>query len=432
MKQATLQPPDEEDPVSKSISCLHMTLEIQPKTPPTKSTGVQYNNTQDSQFTNQLDTKIQTPPQFLITSVSEKKLIDENEVPVDDDRQEDHCAFQLDLTPAINTASDECAYSETELREAMTLLMTRKKRPSEAMIPHLRSYLKRAIYQAIVEQNYDEAEYLKQVETRLNAQKEEDVNFRAEKTRRIKTVDDRINSMKEKIEEIKAKWTEKIEDFDREKKEKMDEIKTKHKAELDKFEEHWNSPTTMMAFTKPSPQLLQIRKLQKTSALANDFQRAKELKRKGDELEQMETQKATQKATTAMQIAYKNLREKQNKEIEFTTMNWRRQLVMMHGERDSELKQANLCLKQLQLKKDECKASKVRPLSCLTPKRKDPRGLTTPTTPRTRRQRADYRFISTQEKLTLMGFDVKDVVRTRRPSTGKRRSKSVTRPDLQL
>ena len=409
------------DRFREAISCLHMTLERQ-----IRDELAKMDENEEIEMAN--EPKVTEPvereqPKLLITSVSDPKLIET--VPEKED-----VAFDLDLSQATQT---ESGYSERQFKDAIERLMTRKRRPPDEMVSPLKAYIKKSLANAIIDQDYDSAEYLKEAEDRLNAQKVEDVNFKAEKSKRIKTVDDRISGMKERIEEIKAKWAEKIANFDREKKEKLDEIKAKHEAELDRFEEHWNESTTMMAFSKPSPQLLQIRKLQRTSALANDFQRARELKRKGDDLEKLETQQATQKATLAMQVAYKNLKEKQSKELEFTTMNWRRQLIMMQGERDSELKQANLCLKQLQLKKDECKASKVRPLSCITPKRREPKALATPTTPRTRRQLADYRFISTQEKLTLMGFDVKDVVRGRRPATAKRRANSVARrPDLQI
>lgn len=347
---------------------------------------------------------------ILITRVADAKLADGLVTAVH---------FPLADPPVVTVEEPEC--TDEDLQRAVDELMTRRRRPPTELVAPLRAYIKRRLADAIDAEDYDTAEYFKEAEDRLNEESPDAATFAAEKKQRMRGVDDRIATMKQKIDEIKSRWEEKIAAFDAEKKEKLEEIKARHEAELDRFEEHWNNPTTVMAFSKPSPQLLQLRKLQKTSALTNDFQRAKELKRRGDELEREETRQAERKATASMKAAYRNLKEKQAKEIEFATMNWRRQLVMMQGERDAELEQANLCMRQLQIKKDECKTAKARPLSCIS-KPRDPKAIATP---RMRRQVTDYKGITTQEKLTLMGFNTKDVIRSRRQ--GKRPLSSARR-----
>ena len=362
-------------------------------------------------------TSEQEPESVLITRVSDAVRADSNLVTA--------VHFPLSAPPIVTTeqsSETDQEPSESDLRHALDELMTRRRRPPDHLLGPLTAYVKRLLADAILAEDYDTAEQLKEAESRLAEERPEDSTRAAEKKQRLRDVDGRITSMKQKIDEIKSRWAATIAALDSEKKMKLEEIKARHESEQDKFEEHWNTPTTVMAFSKPSPQLLQLRRLQKTSALTNDFQRAKELKLRADELEKEETKLAERKATASMQAAYKNLVDKQAKEIEFATMNWRRQLLMMQGERDAELEKANLCLRQLQIKKDECQTTRVRPLSCLSKPKKDPKAIATP---RTRRQITDYKAATTQEKLQLMGFNVKDVIRTnrqgRRPLTSARR-----------
>ena len=180
-------------------------------------------------------------------------------------------------------------------------------------------------------------------------------------------------------------------------------------------------------------------KLQKIKALSNDFAGAKELKKRGDQLEKEETRRAERKAMSSMKNAYNQLLSKQQREFEFAKQNWQRQRNLIENEREQEIHSIELTLKQLLNKlnefKDKNKNSRNSVLSNSpkfsnsanlshtekVKKSKVKREVKTPatTTPRTRKQVAKFRTQPRQEKLALNGLNVHQYVKSSKSSSKK-------------
>jgi hypothetical protein len=215
-----------------------------------------------------------------------------------------------------------------------------------------------------------------------------------------------------------------MEEFDSQKIARLGEMKTRHQHELGDLEAHWSDPSTLLGFSKRSTELILIRKQQRMSALASEFARAKELKRRGDELERVETAEAERKATESMRAASHNLKKRQQRELAHAQMNWQRQWQTLESERDAEIQQTELCLRQLHAKRTDCIAAKVR----VVPVVSKPDTGTAPTSPMVPTNTAHVRCPSQQEKLAVMGF------RAHSRAAGKeqqpRRKVSCCRPEL--
>ncbi|KAK8852651.1 hypothetical protein M9Y10_017639 [Tritrichomonas musculus] len=335
---------------------------------------------------------------------------------------------------------EEKKYSDEELKKAVDEMLEQHILPPNEMHTSIQIYLKNNIYKNIMDQDYDEAERLKKAQDILSNGTSQSETKNEHKII-VQSIESRIETTKDKIHELKQQWTIKMQRFEEEIQSKSDELEQKQKEEVEKFEETWNSAEILLQFNKPSAQLLEIRKMQRTKALSNDFAGARELKKRGDVLEKEETRRAERKAMLSMKNAYNQLLSKQQREFEFAKQNWQRQRNLIENERDQEIHSIELTLKQLLTKLNEFKNrpksnSKSRSLilsssskintnsSALNEKKtksKVKRELKTPatTTPRTRKQIAKFRTEPRQEKLALNGINVHQYVKSNSKSGSK-------------
>lgn len=347
-------------------------------------------------------------------------------------------------------------FTDEELEAAAKEIYETKKMPQKEMIEPLLGYIKKTVFKCIIDQDYDEAEKLKEVEKFISA-KSITTNTKEEKKQVVKSIEDKLESAKSKILEIKREYKYKLENFEEEIATKSDELKQKHSEEITNFENTWDNQSVLMQYTKPSSQLIEIRRQQKNKALANDFQGARELKKRGDQLEKDETKRAQAKAVTAMQTAYNTLIRKQKREEEYAKQNWQRQRILIENERDHEINAAELKIKQLKAKlveirtrerdKDKSKpiastrqfqtSSRSSSLSSTVNSVNRPSSVSDQnrrirnngsgqmsTTPRTRQQIAEFRTAPRQERLALNGFDVHKYMKSSNVS------KNATKPPI--
>jgi hypothetical protein len=294
-------------------------------------------------------------PEVLITRVAEPILVDS--LP------------RIESSPQSTEASQDPAFTEEVLRSAASVLRETGEIPPDEMVLAVRGYLREKVMTAIMAQDYDEAERWKELVNRLASDELEEKRQQEDQKARLRHLEERVQATKHMLAEVHVKWNEKMVSFENEKRGKFAEMQARHEQEVAGFRQHWNEPTTLMAFTKPSTQLMLIRKQQRLSALADDFARAKELKRRGDELERQETAAAERKASASMKVMYTNLLRKHAQESQHTQMNWERQFTYLISERDGEIEKVELALQQLELKKNEAKGGKPRmtpPISRMT------------------------------------------------------------------
>jgi hypothetical protein len=83
-----------------------------------------------------------------------------------------------------------------------------------------------------------------------------------------------------------------------------------------RFEDKWNREGFLMRYAKPSPYLLQIKKIKRSFVMAKDFERAELYRRQVAALEKEESQAAQERAERGMKLQHQKLLEKQQTEVE--------------------------------------------------------------------------------------------------------------------
>jgi hypothetical protein len=314
----------------------------------------------------------------------------------------------------IQESSEQPVFTEGELQRCVILVESGELPPDE-MIPALRAYLCDRVLAAIMAQDYDEAARWKDLVNRIASDEVGEKRHQEEQRLKLCTVEERIRVTRQALAEIRAKWCEKMSAFELEKRGKLDEMQMRHEQEILKFREHWAEPSTLLAFTKPSTQLMVLRRQQRLSALADEFSRAKELKKRGDELERIETAEAERKASASMKAVHRNLLRRHVQEAEHAQMNWERQYKNLAIERDSEVEKVELSLRQLELRHTEIRTGRGRSASALirTP---------TPASSATSRVRkvSEFKSGANQPKLPLNALG-RQRMRVRRGHEGKRK-----------
>jgi hypothetical protein len=93
--------------------------------------------------------------------------------------------------------------------------------------------------------------------------------------------------------------------------EDLERRQLEERAEFGRF---WESPTTLLKYSKPSPELLDMREVQRRMTIVMDFAGAEDMKREADALEGVEAAQAQVRAVRAMKIAAEQLRQRQERE----------------------------------------------------------------------------------------------------------------------
>jgi hypothetical protein len=88
----------------------------------------------------------------------------------------------------------------------------------------------------------------------------------------------------------------------------------RHEKEQLDFHSYWSDSKSLLEFSKPSPQLLQLRTIQHKLALINDFGRAATIRNTADRLEGQETAAAQLRAQRTMEAEARRLVQRQAEE----------------------------------------------------------------------------------------------------------------------
>jgi hypothetical protein len=329
----------------------------------------------------------QSASEILITTVDSPALVAQTMMP----------SAASDI-PQIWTP--DAPYTQEDVETALKAFREAGEYPPEELIAAVRAFLRNAVMAAIIGQDYDEAATLKGMELRLSREEVDQMKHLEDQKLRVRSIEERMTAVADKLAEIRASWSERLEAFEAEKMCKLEEMRAKQEQERKEFEAHWNNPMTLLAFSKPSAQLMLIRKQQRLSALANEFMRAKDLKRRGDELERLETAEAERRASASMRTVFQHLKNRHEKELAHAQMNWQRQWQTLEAERDAEIEQTELVLRQLELRRAECMTSRLR----VVPSVCRPDSGMASTSPRTRKKLAKFKNTNQQGKLAIMGF----------------------------
>jgi hypothetical protein len=100
---------------------------------------------------------------------------------------------------------------------------------------------------------------------------------------------------------------------------RLRKLEEEHERERVAFEQFWSRPEAKIPFSKPSPELLRIRRRQKACALVHDFADAKAMKLAAEAMEREEAAEAAKKFAGALRTAYEQMLDRHQREIDCMT-----------------------------------------------------------------------------------------------------------------
>ena len=239
-------------------------------------------------------------------------------------------------------------YSNDELERELKKILKKKQAPSDInLVKDLQEYTKMKNEEAIDAEDYD---YASQLDVIINLLQKAIAADQAsydnsQKTQQIKS---RLETVEQRQQRLKTDYEQKMDYHKRDTQRRLEQLEQEHQQELESFEQQWSSPEAMQQYTKPSKQLLTIRRRQRQLALAHDFEQAKYLKSIAEEMEQKETEEARKKAAEAMKASYLVLLNKQEKERECIIANSERKAKKMESEYQKSLSSNEITQKTLQ------------------------------------------------------------------------------------
>jgi hypothetical protein len=240
---------------------------------------------------------------------------------------------------------------------------------------------------------------------------------------RNRTIADRLALAHKKLNQTIEEWQKIKAVFANEQKADRSAISDRHIVEQEEFEEAWANPAVLTHFSKPSPQLLFLRRQQKKLALARDFSDAKKIRQSADSLEQEEIVHAEIRAGEAMRLAFRQLQDKQRREMECFEEHQSRIEFFLETERENVEEPIRNLIRQLEHARDRDKPTNLNPRarpfvsSRRTRVLKTTKPLPVASSPRTIRVVADFKIDDAPEKLQVATLDVRKLLTSRLPLT---------------
>jgi hypothetical protein len=257
----------------------------------------------------------------------------------------------LPLRQAAPASARVLSPVEADLQRGVAEFCATGRRPASEVLPAIVAWLRGEVLTAITNRDYDEARRLKAVSGELARGPRLDA-VQTDRTVKKQFLEERVNAMQQKLTDIREQCDRKLSDAEVERSARLEEMRVRHRQELDAFEEHWREPATLYPFSKPSAHLTQMqRDLQQCA----DAAAQSDLRRRVDSLKGTETAEAERKIVAAMRTALANLRKKQQQEESHLSMYWQRTMGVMQCEQTAEIEKAELCLRQLTMRREETK-----------------------------------------------------------------------------
>ena len=242
------------------------------------------------------------------------------------------------------------SHSNEEMDKALKKVLSKKVPPTDSSLTRdLFEYAKLKNEEAIDNEEYDLAGKLDTAVSILaKAIQQDHVSYDSiQKSQAIKSRLETVEQNKKRITEV---YEQKKEAHNADTQKRMEILESEHQREIQNFEAEWSSPEAMQQYTKPSAQLLHLRRTQRQLALAHDFTQAKHVKSIAEELEAKETKEARERAAEAMKASYMQLMAKQQKEKDCLILNSERKAQLLETEYQKEMSSSEKTQKTLQNK----------------------------------------------------------------------------------
>ena len=247
---------------------------------------------------------------------------------------------KLELTNLQATERISC----TDAEEALNLYINKKELPPLALKSKVFQLLDRLRVDAATNRYYKEAARYQQI-TR-NLQQAFLVEQEMEQIRNTsRRKDSSRSNMESKLGQTRRQYDREIEAYKEKRYQELNKIKSQHEIQIKQFSDKWKDSKQMQEFTKASPQLLQLRNIERKQVILGDYEAADETAQRADLLEKEETIKANERAISKMKMDYNNLLKKQEAEID--NFNTRTELTVkaLETQKETQSEALNTCIR---------------------------------------------------------------------------------------
>jgi hypothetical protein len=285
-------------------------------------------------------------------------------------------------------------------------LLDRRELPPEHLVRKVHAVIKSESVAAIVAEDYDYAERLEEVAQFLREIQEQQVGGE-----RFTEVAKRLDRARADLDAERGEWEDVLDRFREEQWEQRQALKGEHREAVLQYEEQWNDPAALIPYSKPSPDLLRLRKMQKSLALAKRFREAKDIKERADAMQATEARLGEERAMAAIRQGFQVLREKQQREIACFDEHEKRNVAFLELERDRATLPMVMLIKSLEIAV-EAEAPGERKVSTIRPEKRP--AASGPVTPHARIQIKDFKGTDEPGRLNLNAAAVRKFAARRR------------------
>jgi hypothetical protein len=287
------------------------------------------------------------------------------------------------------------------------------------------NYAQRKEIDALLADDYDNARRYKRTEDVIR-RAVHDAETHSDKNKWQDSIDARIANLNRQIEEVTAKWDEKIRQLEAASADRRSQMESRHAEDEAVFEEEWGSDKFLLTFNKASPALLQLRQIQRNQALSKDFDGALYTKAIADQRQEMEEDASQLRAIRTMRIAYSQMKARHEKEIWLSDEHTNSQRSKFEDMKAHEVVRLRLAIRQLEVRRGGPKPRLTGP-TIIKPRATASVG-NRPASPETRKSLYAYRTSKEhQAKLRIPGFDIIQHLHPAKPQTPPFRPRTTRR-----
>jgi hypothetical protein len=268
------------------------------------------------------------------------------------------------------------SYSESQLDEFIDVMEHRFVLPPPDARVAVLQLIERRRVTALIEANYDQAGAQEKLREsfRISPQLEEE---QLSEDHRVDALFQRWQSLRRQEQEISERWDSRIDRLIADEREKAEVTHARHQQEQNDFAERWKNPATLVAFTKASARLLQLREQERAMAVARLYAQAKEMKSFADQVQHDETVAAQLRIREQMDADKRTMLKRQEDERQAIETH-RTALVNSYLiEKNEELRPIVTAIAQIRAKRPSANSGRVsalaternqRDVACATPR----------------------------------------------------------------
>jgi hypothetical protein len=314
-----------------------------------------------------------------------------------------------DTSPSAQSITLRSREAESSLRGLLD--PDRPVLPGPTLVPEVRLLLKEELINAIVSEDYAFGSQLESAAALLRASNTVNHERRLDGERSLSA---RLEGARRELQAEQGQWLTAITEFQAEQQRLRQEMQARHAAEQIAYEEKWRGAAALIPYTKPSPELLDRRKVQKELALARRFGEAAQLKGEVAAMQAAEAKGGEERAMAAVHAGFAALVERQRRELDCFNEHERRNIAYVEQERTKAVTPLAMLIRALENAAGRTAEEQAG--------RRERRGRPQPTvviTPRARTRLKDFRIYDEPERLDLDGQAIRRFVATKRRKIGE-------------